>query len=71
MMSPANTMKLIVALYSVLVAICHAASSNLGLKFDKRQGALPTLTLPYATYQATNYNPDGDVGLIKTIIGQR
>ena len=58
---PANTMKLIAALSSVLVATCHVASAKLGLKFDKRQGALPTLTLPYATYQAANYNADGDV----------
>ena len=62
-------MKLIVALYSVLVAICHAASSDLGLKFDKRQSALPTLTLPYATYQAADYNPDGEVGLTRTNSG--
>ena len=37
--SPTNTMKLMVALSSVLVAICHAASAKLGLKFDKRQSA--------------------------------
>ncbi len=69
-LSPAKTMKLITASSSVLLAICHAASAKLGLKFNKRQSALPTLTLPYATYQAANYNADGDVCLIKTKSGQ-
>jgi hypothetical protein len=34
---------------------------KLGLIFDKRANALPTLNLPYATYQATNYDPNGGV----------
>ena len=43
------------------ITACHAAPANLGLNFEKRAGSLPTLTLPYATYQASSYNPDGDV----------
>lgn len=48
---------------SLLAAVCHTAPANIGLSFDKRAGSLPTLTLPYATYQATSYNPNGDVCL--------
>ena len=48
---------------SVLAALCYAAPRKLGLKFDKRESALPTLTLPYATYRASHHNPDGDVCL--------
>ena len=44
------------------IATCHAAPANLGLNFEKRAGSLPTLTLPYATYQASSYDSDGDVG---------
>ena len=45
-----------------LCAICPLAASlqqslGLGLKAD----GLPTLTLPYATYRAKEFNPDGDV----------
>lgn len=45
----------------LLAAPCLAAPAELGLKFNKRAGALPTLTLPYGTWQASSYNPDGDV----------
>ena len=48
---------------AAVFAICRAVPATLGLSFDKRAGSLPTLVLPYATYQATNYNPDGDVSL--------
>lgn len=51
------------ALILSLAAICYAAPANLGLSFDKRAGSLPTLTLPYATYRAASYNPNGDVRL--------
>ena len=54
-------MKQSFALLSLLTSLCRAAPANLGLNFDKRADALPTLTLPYATYQAASYNPDGDV----------
>lgn len=40
-----------------------AAPPKLGLKFEKRAGGLPTLTLPYGTYRAAKYNPNGDVRL--------
>ena len=46
---------------AAVCAVCLAAPAKLGLSFDKRAGSLPTLVLPYATYQAANYNPDGDV----------
>lgn len=49
-----------------LAAICalsFAAPAQLGLSFDKRADSLPVLNLPYASYQATNYNPNGDVSL--------
>ena len=48
-------------LVAQLVALCRAAPTELGLKFDKRAGALPTLTLPYGTYQARSYDANGDV----------
>ncbi|KAL8726444.1 MAG: hypothetical protein Q9166_006722 [cf. Caloplaca sp. 2 TL-2023] len=44
-----------------------AAPPQLGLKFDKRADALPTLTLPYATYRAARYNSDGDIYVFKNI----
>lgn len=54
---------LVLALLSLLAVICRAAPANLGLSFDKRAGSMPTLKLPYATYQAASYNSDGDVWL--------
>ncbi|KAL8650968.1 MAG: hypothetical protein Q9210_003512 [Variospora velana] len=44
-----------------------AAPPQLGLKFDKRADALPTLTLPYGTYRAARYNPNGDLYVFKNI----
>ena len=38
-----------------------SSAETLGLKFDKRADELPTLTLPYATYQASEYDDNGDV----------
>ena len=46
---------------SLLAPLCSAAPFESGLSFDKRAGALPTLTLPYGTYQAKSYNANGDV----------
>lgn len=46
---------------SAIAGLAAGAPANLGLKFDKRSGSLPTLTLPYGTWQASNYNADGDV----------
>ena len=51
----------IITLLLALTVLCRAAPANLGLSFDKRAGALPTLKLPYATYRAASYNPNGDV----------
>ena len=42
--------------------------SGLGLKFDKGTDGLPTLTLPYATYRASEYDSNGDVSSPLTII---
>lgn len=48
-----------------VATISAAPSSPLGLKFEKRAGELlPTLTLPYATYRAASYDPNGDVCMI-------
>lgn len=47
-----------------MVPLCRAAPASLGLSYDKRANAMPTLTLPYATYQASDYNPDGEASLV-------
>ena len=52
---------LLFVLLAQVVALCHAAPYELGSQFDKRAGSLPTLTLPYGTYRAKTYNPNGDV----------
>lgn len=46
-----------------LLSSSIAAPVELGVQFDKRAGTLPTLTLPYGTYRASLYNPNGDVRL--------
>lgn len=47
---------------SLLLAwLCSTAPVELGIRFDKRDGALPTLTLPYGTWRATKFEPNGDV----------
>ena len=43
-----------------LAAIAQAAPAKPGLQFDKRAD-LPLLKLPYATYRAASYDPNGDV----------
>ena len=35
--------------------------NDLGVKFDKRGKSMPTLTLPYGTWQAAKYDSNGDV----------
>ena len=45
----------------LLAASCLAAPTKLGLEFNKRGSALPTLTLPYGTWQASSYDANGDV----------
>lgn len=44
-----------------LAWFCITAPTDHGIRFDKRDGALPTLTLPYGTWQATKFDPNGDV----------
>ncbi|KKY22420.1 putative lipase 2 [Diplodia seriata] len=41
--------------------------AKLGVKFSKRQDELPTLTLPYGTWRASEYNADADVYTFKNI----
>lgn len=54
-------LKAIIIAVATWATITFAAPSQLGLQFEKRAGALPILTLPYATYRAATYNPSGDV----------
>ena len=61
-------MKQSLALALSLAAVSCAAPAKLGLSFDKRAGSLPTLKLPYATYQAANYDSNGDVRLFPDLI---
>jgi hypothetical protein len=66
-----NPLLHVVVLIAAIEQACSAAASapfpeepaglGLGLKFDKRSGSLPTLTLPYSTYQATSYDSAADV----------
>ena len=55
-----------------LFALSYAAPTpdstepSLGLKFDKRDDGLPTLTLPYGTWRAANYDANGDVSVTAT-----
>lgn len=50
------------SIYITLLALacCQAAPAQNGIRFDKRAD-LPLLKLPYATYRAASYNPNGDV----------
>ena len=41
-----------------LVLYCLAAPPELGIKFDKQNGQLPTLTLPYGTWRARKFTDD-------------
>ena len=45
----------------LITPLCRAAPAKLGITLGGSDGSLPTLTLPYATYRATKYNPNGDV----------
>ncbi|KAL8850387.1 MAG: hypothetical protein Q9221_004707 [Calogaya cf. arnoldii] len=45
---------------------CSSMQVPLGLGFDKTAG-LPILTLPYATYRAASYNPNGDIYTFKNV----
>ncbi|EKG17965.1 Carboxylesterase type B [Macrophomina phaseolina MS6] len=61
---------LLICLLAIAVHAAPAARPlgvNLGVKFDKRQDELPTLTLPYGTWRASEYNADADVYTFKNI----
>ncbi|KAL8646019.1 MAG: hypothetical protein Q9226_007047, partial [Calogaya cf. arnoldii] len=58
--------KLLICL-CLCTAVTIASSPQLGIKFDKRDDGLPILTLPYATYRAASFNPDGDIYVFKNI----
>ena len=49
-------------LFSLLVGFAVALpATRLGVHFEKRQDALPILTLPYGQFQASSYNALADV----------
>ncbi|KAL8994964.1 MAG: hypothetical protein Q9169_005205 [Polycauliona sp. 2 TL-2023] len=58
--------KVAFSVYLLAVATL-AAPPHLGLKFDKGADGLPTLTLPYASYRATRFNPNGGIYVFKNI----
>ncbi|KAI4188986.1 MAG: hypothetical protein LQ346_005193 [Caloplaca aetnensis] len=60
-------LKSFIAVLSIWSSAILAAPPWLGLQFEKRAGELPTLTLPYATYRAARYNPNGDLYVFKNI----
>ncbi|KAL8895702.1 MAG: hypothetical protein Q9207_008054 [Kuettlingeria erythrocarpa] len=60
-------LKTFIAVLSIGASTLLAAPPRLGLQFEKRAGELPTLTLPYATYRAARYNPNGDLYVFKNI----
>jgi hypothetical protein len=47
-----------------LAAPVDTQTEKLGLKFEKRWGSLPTLTLSDATYRADSYNSQSDVSIL-------
>ncbi|CAL8578603.1 hypothetical protein XPA_004372 [Xanthoria parietina] len=47
-------------------ALCSSTQVPLGLGLDMTAG-LPTLTLPYAKYRASSFNPNGDIYTFKNI----
>lgn len=54
-------MRLLLSTIFPYALLCGALQFPLGLRLDKTAG-LPTLTLPYATYRAASFDPNGDVG---------
>ncbi|KAL8717750.1 MAG: hypothetical protein Q9225_005036 [Loekoesia sp. 1 TL-2023] len=60
-------LKVIFIAVATWATIALAAPQQIRLQFDKRDGALPVLTLPYATYRAARYNPNGDIYVFKNI----
>ena len=45
----------------LLSSVCESAPLEAGVQFDKRADGLPLLKLPYGTWRASKYNPNGDV----------
>lgn len=61
----------LLVLFGTVLLEAHAAPSanvvsKAGIHFQKRQGQLPILKLPYQSFQATKYDPKTDV-IIKFI----
>ncbi|MCJ1229610.1 hypothetical protein MMC12_006279 [Toensbergia leucococca] len=54
-------------IFSLLAALITAAPTESGLRFDKRAGSLPTLTLPYGTWQAASFDENGQIYTFKNI----
>lgn len=48
------------AVFAASLPTTSSSGDDLGLRFDKRADELPTLTLPYATYRASEHDPNGD-----------
>lgn len=48
-------------LASVYVIASVTNPVELGIRFDTHAGGLPTLTLPYGTWRASKFDPNGDV----------
>ena len=48
-------------------SIATIAKSTLGIKLGERADSLPTLTLPYGTYQASSYDSNSDIYTFKNI----
>ncbi|KAI4217815.1 MAG: hypothetical protein LQ349_009005 [Xanthoria aureola] len=63
----ADTMIKLLISFGLWTTATLAASSPLGVKFDKRADGLPTLTLPYATYRAKSFDSNGDIYVFKNI----
>ncbi|KAF2230164.1 alpha/beta-hydrolase [Viridothelium virens] len=64
-------MKGVFCIFLALIQVCAGSDAPCGsipgIKFEKRDDALPTLTLPYGTYQATNYDSNSDIYTWKNI----
>lgn len=49
------------------LAFANSLEETLGIKLDERNGALPTLNLPYGAFQATKYDSNSDIYTFKNI----
>ena len=71
-----NMLRLLLLLLGFFGSPFHAVpisqpGAGLGVKFEKRSGSLPTLTLPDAVYQAVSYDALSDVSGTYTVIINR